>query len=290
MIGDGTSRNASPCLAIDIGATKVDLALVQPDGTLEHRDRLVTAAHLDDLFGAIATRVVALCSRTGTDLIGVACAGPMTGQGELVSPLNIPAWRAFPLRDRLTALVGGRVYIDGDARALALAEGHFGAARGDRSYLSMVVSTGVGGGIVIDGRLLDGDSGNSGHVGHLNVVRDGRTCSCGARGCLEAEVSGWAIEQLTGHPPNEAGDDIRHRTGELVGRAVGSLCSVLDVNRCYVAGSVALGYGAAFFVPANRAARENAQMSYSASLEICPSALGADGPLLGAAMVAWRDS
>ncbi len=106
--------------------------------------------------------------------------------------------------DLLREALGVDVYIDGDARALALAEGAYGGAKDTSSYLSMVVSTGVGGGIVLNGALLDGDTGNAGHVGHLNVVRDGALCSCGAYGCLEAEVSGRAIEERTGRPAEEA--------------------------------------------------------------------------------------
>jgi hypothetical protein len=102
----------------------------------------------------------------------------------------------------------------------------------------MVVSTGVGGGIVLNGQLLDGESGNAGHVGHLTVVANGALCSCGAYGCLEAEASGWAIEARTGRPAREADQATRLRTGELVGRAVGMLSSVLDFRHGYVAGSV----------------------------------------------------
>jgi glucokinase len=188
------------------------------------------------------------------------------------------------LRDAL----GIDVYIDGDARALALAEGVFGGARHVSSYLSMVVSTGVGGGIVLNGELLDGETGNAGHVGHLNVVRDGALCSCGAYGCLEAEVSGHAIEERTGRPAEEADQATRLRTADLVGRAVGTLSSVLDFRHCYIAGSVALGYGDEFFSEANKAARKVAMMSYSHDVEIHRSLLGADGPLLGAALVGWR--
>ncbi len=288
MIGAGASPRASPCLAIDIGATKVDVGLVHRDGTLEYRERIAVDDHPDNLFATIVARAAHLQSRVDSVVVGVACAGPMRGRGESVSPLNMPMWRDFPLRQRLRDVLGDEVYVEGDARSLALAEGAFGAARGDASFLSMVVSTGVGGGIVIDGRLLDGDSGNSGHIGHLNVIPDGSPCSCGSFGCLEAEVSGWAIESRTGRPPIDADEETRRRTGELVGRAVGSLCSVLDINRCYIAGSVALGFSEEFFGAANEAAQAHAQMSYSRSLQIRPSALGSDGPLLGAAMVGWR--
>src|SRR5207248_7729092 len=130
----------------------------------------------------------------------VGCGGPMAPGGEAVSPLNIPAWRDFPLRRRLAELTGLPVFVDNDAKALALGEGWVGAAAGERDFIAMVVSTGVGGGIVLDGRLLDGRDGNAGHIGHVNVEPDGHVCGCGARGCLEAEASGTAIRRITGRP------------------------------------------------------------------------------------------
>ncbi len=153
------------------------------------------------------------------------------------------------------------VEIEGDVRALALAEGAFGAARGVQSYASMVVSTGVGGALVMDGRLVNGDSGNAGHLGHFNVVPDGRRCSCGSTGCLEAEASGWAITEMTGRRPSSPTTTVRTRTATLVGRAIGTLASVLDFNHCYVAGSVALGFGDEFFATANTSARELATIA-----------------------------
>ena len=284
----GGARSASPCLALDIGATKIEAAVVASDGSLQSRDRLDVATSAHELFDAL----VALARRVRADhdvsVIGVGCAGPMTRDGETVSPLNIPTWRSFPLRTLLREALTCEVFVDGDARALALAEGSFGAARGIDSYLSMVVSTGVGGAFVINGRLLDGASGNAGHVGHLNVVTDGALCSCGAYGCLEAEASGWAIEARTGQPASGADHSTRLRTASLVGRAVGTLSSVLDFRHCFIAGSVALGYGDEFFLEANKSARTVAMMSYSHDVEIRRSGLGVDGPLLGAAMVGWR--
>jgi len=287
MTGVGGARRASSCLAVDVGATKAEAALVLPDGSILRRSRLVVADHLDDLIDALTTMARAVRG-DDTTVVGVGCAGPMTRGGESVSPLNIPVWRDFPLRRALREALGTEVFVDGDARALALAEGAFGAARDVSSYLSMVVSTGVGGGLVLNGQLLDGETGNAGHIGHLNVVANGALCACGAYGCLEAEASGRAIEERTGRPADEADQVTRLRTGELVGRAVGSLASVLDFRHCYIAGSVALGFGDEFFAQANKSARATAMMSYSHDLEIRRSRLGSDGPLLGAALVGWR--
>ncbi len=288
MTGSGSAIGAFPCLALDVGATKVDVAVVSPGGRIGERCRVPVTGGGEQLLDAILAEVRARAMAQSVRCVGVGCAGPMTYGGELVSPLNISSWREFPLRRLLRDGLGLEVFVEGDARALALAEGAFGAARHDSSYLSMVVSTGVGGGIVLNGRLLDGDTGNAGHVGHLNVVDGGALCSCGARGCLEAEASGWAIEARTGRPPSEADQQTRFRTAELVGRAIGTLSSVLDFRRCYVAGSVALGYGEEFFATATKSARKSAMMFYSHDVTVLPSGLGRDGPLLGAALVGWR--
>jgi glucokinase len=212
----------------------------------------------------------------------------MVAGGEHVSPLNIPAWREFPLRDRLAEHTGRLAFVDNDAKALALGEGWVGAARGERNYLAMVVSTGVGGGLVIDGRLLDGDSGNAGHIGHVVVEPDGRACACGGRGCLEAEASGTAIRAITGLAPAVASAEIRRRVGMLVGRAVASSVVLLDLRVVVVAGSVALGFGSDFFDAANAELAARARLEYARGVTIRPGGLGADGPLVGAAAVGWR--
>lgn len=288
MTGSGIAGVAIPCLALDIGASKVEVALVSRDGVVQRRGRLSVALNEGHLFDAIVELVDTTIGDINYGEVGVACAGPMTLRGELVSPLNIPEWRDFPLKDRLRGVLGREVSVEGDARALALAEGAFGAATGQRSYLSMVVSTGIGGAFVIDGRLLDGDSGNAGHIGHLNVIPHGRLCSCGSYGCLEAEASGWAIGDMTGRAAEFADTPTRRRCAELVGCAVGTLSAVLDFSHCYVAGSVALGFGDEFFETATKAARKVAMMRYTENLEIKKSGLGNDGPILGAAVVGWR--
>jgi len=202
-----------PVLAIDVGGTKLATALVRADGAIVARRSIPTPATSsgEELFSSLvvlAREVVGHSADRGRDLppdvCGVGCGGPMTPGGEEVSPLNIPAWRRFPLRARLADELGLPTFVDNDAKALALGEGWLGAARGCDDFLAMVVSTGVGGGIVLDGRLLDGAQGNAGHIGHVVVEPDGRPCPCGSRGCLEAEASGPAIEAITGRPPAAA--------------------------------------------------------------------------------------
>ena len=288
MILSGVSPNAAPCLALDIGATKVDAGVVSLDGTILCQERLSVSDYNNDLITPIISMLQQLRSGFDISTLGVGCAGPMTKGGEEVSPLNIPQWRNFPLRSVLQQELAIEVFIEGDARALALAEGVFGAAKNKSSYISMVVSTGIGGGIVMNGKLLDGETGNAGHVGHIIVIPDGSLCSCGAQGCLEAEASGWAIQSSTGTSAKDADSATRYRTADLVGRGIGTLCSVLDISDCYVAGSVALGFGDEFFDIATKSARSIAKLQYSEGIEIQRSGLHDSGPLLGAALVGFR--
>jgi glucokinase len=278
---------SSPILAVDVGGTKVDVGLVTRTGEVLVSERAATA---DDPWPAVAALVplVLAAGHGAPDVVGVGCGGPMTPGGELVSPINIPAWRGFPLKARLAELTGLPVLVDNDAKALALAEGWLGAAAGERDFLAMVVSTGVGGGLVLDGRLLHGEGGNAGHVGHVVVEPDGHLCGCGARGCLEAEASGTAIAAITGRPAAEAGPEVVARTGRLVGRAVASVCALLDLRLTVVAGSVALGFGEPFFAAAQQELDLRLQIEFARGARIVPAGLGARGPLVGAAAVAVR--
>lgn len=282
-------------LALDVGGTKLDAGLVLGDGAVVARDRRATAgADAEDLLAVVVelldgvARDAARAGAPAPVAVGIGCGGPMRDGGALVSPLNIPQWRDFPLRDRVATHLGLPAHLDNDAKALALAEGWLGAAAGETDYLAMVVSTGVGAGIVVDGRLLDGASGNAGHLGHVVVDPLGRVCPCGSRGCLEAQVSGTAISAATGAPAAEAPPEVRTWAGRLVGRAVASAAALLDLRLAVVAGSVALGYGDAFFDAARAEVDRLARIDFARGMRIEPTGCHGDGPLLGAAAVALR--
>ena len=182
-------------LALDIGGTKMAAAIVDTDGQIAARDRIDTSpsADAEGLFAALAEMCASLLNAAPSVAIGVGCGGPMRYPSGAVSPLNIPAWRDFPLRERLASRFGRPTIVDNDAKALALGERWLGAGRGSDNMLGMVVSTGVGGGIILDGQLRHGQSGNAGHVGHIVVWPNGPRCGCGGRGCVEAVASGSGL-------------------------------------------------------------------------------------------------
>jgi glucokinase len=285
---------ADLALAVDIGGTKMAAGLVDLDGTLVERAMRPTRASsgpddAEDLWSDLAGLVEEVAGRVGTGdhlvVCGTGCGGPMSPGGEEVSPLNIAGWRAFPLRARLAGLTGLPTFVDNDAKALALGEGWVGAAVGSSDYMALVVSTGIGGGIVLDGRLLNGRLGNAGHIGHVVVVPDGRACRCGSRGCLEAEASGTALAALTGEPARLASPEWIERTGTLVGRALATAVVLLDLSLTVVSGSVALGFGEPFFRAAQAEMDELCRIEFARGARVVPGALGDRGPLVGAARV-----
>lgn len=289
-------RTRDVILAIDIGSTKFAAGLLSMRGDLIDRSRTETErdvgpqSHFANLVGIVQEQLdrAERHHHVNVRAIGVASAGPIERNCETVSPFGLESWRRFPLRQHLVDLTGLPVYGDLDAKALALAEGWLGAAKGLQSFCAMTVSTGVGGGFVIDGRLLDGASGNAGHVGHVIVEPGGRRCQCGARGCLEAEASGYAIEAITGRPPTEPTYDIMRRTGRLVGRAAGMICNALDLDLVVVGGGVALGFAATFFNAAQEEIDEVAKVGLGARARITPARLGDQGSLIGAGAVGLR--
>ncbi|MFZ9082705.1 MAG: ROK family protein [Ilumatobacteraceae bacterium] len=289
-------------LAIDIGGTKMAVGLVDRSGTLIDRESVRTDRdkRANDLFESLGALIVRQIQR-GVErhgsrivVVGIGSAGPIEPNCASVSPINIPAWQRFPLHEAVADVVrqavGSPVPVFGDldAKAFALAEGWLGAARGVSNFIGMVVSTGIGGGIVVDGELLDGATGNAGHIGHVIVDPEGHRCGCGARGCLEAEASGTAIESITGRPPTEPSYETMQRTGRLVGLAVASTCNLFDLKLAVVGGSVALGFGPTFFAAAQEVLDRECQLSFTRGARIVPARLGDQGPLVGASAIGWR--
>ncbi|MGW4425396.1 ROK family protein [Streptosporangium sp. NPDC004631] len=196
-------------LAVDIGGTKLAAALVDSGGSggsggeIQRARRVATPPGGDApaLWKTLVELIDSVLDGSAAEGVGVGCGGPMSWPDGVVSPLNIPGWRGFPLRAGLVERFPGvPVRIHNDAVCVAVAEHWRGAGRGSANMLGMVVSTGVGGGLVLGDRLIHGGSGNAGHIGHIVVEPGGPACGCGGRGCLEAIARGpalaaWALEQ-----------------------------------------------------------------------------------------------
>ncbi len=273
-------------LAVDIGGTKLSVGVVSGSGEILSHGRALTPQ--TQVWSTLSELIASQMAASEVELVacGVGCGGPMSPNGDFVSTLHIPEWRDFPLRSSLEKLVQMPVYIDGDAKALVQGEVWCGAVAGQTDVVGMVVSTGVGGGIISGGKVLDGRSGNAGHIGHVIVVPDGRLCACGSRGCLEAHASGRSIEAITGKPAAQASQQVVQETGRLVARALVSVGATLDVRSAVIAGSVALGFGAPFFEAVQSELDRSAKIGFIDGFKVCPAGLGPLSPLVGAAAVA----
>jgi glucokinase len=296
-------------VAVDIGGTKLAAGVVDSTGRVWHSARVPTPVGADGaaLWAALAglvetvTAVAATAGAPPPGGVGVGCGGPMRWPQGLVSPLNIPGWREFPLRERLADLLDlGPVRVHNDAIALAVAEHWRGAAAGTRDALGMVVSTGVGGGLVLGGRVVDGASGNAGHIGHVVVDPAGPDCACGGRGCLEAIASGprtiaWALANgwRCAVPDGrvlvadaQAGDPVAvaalARAGAAVGVGIASALALCDVQVVVVGGGLAAA-GDLLLGPLRDALARHARLGFTRAVPVVGSALGSDAGLIGAA-------
>ena len=184
--------------AVDIGGTKVAVGVADAAGRLVASTSFPTLPERgpEAVLGETASRLRGLALAEGATLaaVGVGCIGPLDPRsGTLMNPPNFPGWSYVPVKATLERALGAPVTIDNDANVAALAEYRQGAGRGARVMVYATVSTGIGGGLVIDGRLLHGIGGAAGEFGHQTIRPDGPLCGCGNRGCLEAMASGTAI-------------------------------------------------------------------------------------------------
>ncbi|MCO5971761.1 ROK family protein [Actinoallomurus soli] len=295
----------SAVLAVDIGGTKLAAALVEPDGRLRgHAVRPTPRGDTETVWAALAAVVGEALGEETVTAAGIGSAGPLDAVAGTVSPVNIRSWREFPVRDRLAALLGGPpVTLANDAVAGAVAEYRHGAGRGSRAMLGMVVSTGVGGGLILDGRVYAGPTGNAGHVGHTVVDLNGEPCPCGSRGCVETLTSGpamvrWALGNGWTHPaPDGAALAADARTGHPVAVAaferacrglaagIASAAALCDLDRVVIGGGVSRSWDV-LEPPLVRAMGDYAGLAFVRRVAVVPSELGAEAGLLGAAALA----
>jgi len=291
-------------LTLDIGGTKIAVGIVDIDGTLVHQGKLPTPdGDAEAVWTVVDTLVTeALAEARGRVRgVGVSSAGPIDLSTGTVSPINIVEWQRFPIVERVSALTGAPVRLGGDGLCMALGERWRGAGRGAQFLLGMVVSTGVGGGLVLDGAPYDGRTGNAGHVGHVVVDPDGGPCSCGGRGCVETIAAGprmaqWARENGWDAPPQAdakeladaaiAGNAVAlqafRRGATAVAAMIASVGAVCDVDLVVIGGGVAKS-GALLFDPLREALKSYARLDFIRDLRVLPAELGGDAGLVGAA-------
>ncbi|MGW5637857.1 ROK family protein [Streptomyces sp. NPDC003832] len=302
--------------ALDIGGTKIAGALVDGRGMILARAQRPTPAREggDTVMGAVEAVLGELTSSplwAGVSALGIGSAGPVDASAGTVSPVNVPGWRGFPLVRRVREAVGGLpVELIGDGVAITAAEHWQGAARGHDNALCMVVSTGVGGGLVLNGRLHSGPTGNAGHIGHISVDLDGDLCPCGARGCVERIASGPNIARRAldnGWLPGpggdtsaaavaeaaRAGDPVAVASFERAARAlaagIAATATLVEIDIAVIGGGVGKA-GDVLLAPLRQALGDYATLSFVQRLTVTPAQMGTDAGLVGAAAAALTRS
>jgi len=299
-------------IGVDVGGTKLATVLATRTGEIVHKVRLPTEAERGPEFGV--ARLLSMVQRNLDEAgvcsedvigIGVACGSPMDAErGIILGPPNLQTWNPVPIVDRLQAEFGIYAQLENDANAGALAEWLFGAGKGRRHVVYMTMGTGIGGGLILDGRLYRGANGNAGEVGHMRVVdRGGPLCGCGKRGCLEAFCSGPSIARRTREALRDAptsriaalagraedttaehlfaaareGDALALRlvdeTAHYMGVGLANIIQALNPE-VIVLGTIATAQGDFFLDRVRRVVRQETWPQMSGVVEILPSPLG----------------
>ncbi len=304
-------------IGIDLGGTNVRAGVVMPDGTIVGRDSRPTEVHVSEEHSIRQIVDSAHAAVDGVDLnggrlcgVGIGAPGPLDiFTGLVLSPVNFPTWGTVPLVEILTNEFDGIPgALDNDANVVAYGENWLGAGRDTDNFLCITLGTGVGGGVVCEGRLLHGFDGNAAEIGHVSINFDGPPCNCGSVGCLELYCSATAIvrrtraamqvenpdtvlqiEGLTARKIAEAaqnGDEFARGVYDEAGHCLGM--GIISAVALYNSEIVAIGGGVAhagelIFGPTRRTFRKYGYPSLRDKLRIEPMRLGDDAAILGAA-------
>lgn len=305
-------------LGLDIGGTKLAVGVVTSDGkvhgtivepTRREEGPEAVISRLFDM-GRRAMQAAQLSSPVAG--VGIACGGPLdSAAGVVLRPIHLPSWVDVPLAHLARTEFGVPAFLENDATAAAIAEHRFGAGKGARTMLYLTISTGVGGGFIIDGAVYGGAAGNGGEPGHIVVRPDGRACPCGRRGCLESYVSGTAIAKraaeglrsgqpslLAGVEPLTAADvtaavaqgdafarSIWDETTQVLGQGLTDLVNVFEPELLVLGGGVTRA-GAMLLDPVAEVVAREAMRPAAQAVTVRLTGLGDAVGIVGAGVVA----
>lgn len=311
-------------IGVDLGGTNIVVGAMSADGSREYAmHEIPTRASLGA--DAVVERIVQLIERVAAETmaatgapreaflgLGIGSPGPLDREKGLVIVTPNLGWRDFPLRDRVSEAVGMPATLDNDANCATLGEWWLGAAKGGRNVIGLTIGTGIGGGLILDGRLYHGASDAAGEIGHATIESTGRRCGCGNYGCLEAYASGPAIaerarEALAGGEPSAmpamvGGDlsrltaalvyqsardgdrlaqEVVRETARLLGAGVANLLNIFNPDVVVLAGGVTQA-GDALFEPMRAEVRRRAFKPAVDACRIVPGALQGKAGVVGA--------
>lgn len=283
--------------AVDIGGTRTKIGIVADDGSVVRNDAIGTSAAGDPepLVASIAATLRPMIAAAGSVVgIGVSVAGFLDREhGVMIENANLPKLCGFPLRRALMERLSLECRLEVDSNAAVLAEHRFGTGKGASRLLGVTVGTGLGGGVIIDGALLRYTGECAGDIGHIIVDPDGRLCTCGAHGCLEAMVCTAALSERAGgrrtrdvvnaaHRGEKRAAEALAETGRWLGLGLASLAPLFAPERIVVGGGVAAA-GELLLEPARESFREHAAPGFRDRIEIVGSTFNGREGMIGAA-------
>lgn len=314
-----------PVIAIDLGGTKIACGIISDSCQVLARECYPTLA--DEGVDSVIARIISAVEQTilprGITLsqlcgISIAAAGAIDAPGGVIalSP-NLPGWRDIPLRDIIRERLGIKTWLVNDTNAAALAEHQLGAGQGIKNLIYLTVGTGIGGAVILGGRLYTGASGSAGEIGHMTIEANGLRCKCGNIGCLETLASGTAVareairrvsrgegssltEIVAGkigsitaeHVAMAARDgdclarDVINKVATYLGVGLVNLVNIFNPEMIIIGGGLAK-MGDLLLSPARQVVREKAFAVSAAAVCIVPTQLGDDAGILGAAIFAF---
>jgi glucokinase len=305
-------------VAVDIGGTHIRVAVYEPDSTtpLNHQ-RTRSLATEPGVYDRLEQAVESVWPREKVAAIGIASPGPLDPYaGTILATPNIPEWKNFPLTAKLSQHFGVPAFLDNDANMAGLAEWRYGAGKGHDNLVYLTISTGIGGGVITSGCLLQGFRGMGAELGHMIIDPEGPLCGCGHRGHVESFCSGPSIaryvkEQIEAGQPStlraqpglsaaliaeaaRAGDALAisafERAGHYLGIGVANYLAIFDPSILIFGGGVSQA-GDYLFKPFEESLRKHTFHShYLDNLVITRAALGDDAGLLGALALARMKS
>jgi glucokinase len=314
-------------LGIDLGGSKILTAVVDPQGRILSSDESVTPATegrdlviqaiVDSAHGALEQASVSISE---ISVVGIGAPGISNPEaGILFTSPNLPGWRNVLLRDIIQDKLGAKAFLINDANAAALGEFYFGAARGARNFIYITLSTGIGGGIVIDGEIYAGAIGTAGEIGHMTIDDNGPICNCGNRGCWETLASGTALAREARRRIGEGvrtdilkyvNDDLEKvnaqvihiaalqgdklakkliaRAGHYIGVGLTNLINIFNPELIVIGGGLS-NMGDMLLAPAFKTAGQRAYKEAFQAVRFAAAELGRNSGALGAAAFALQE-
>lgn len=296
-------------LGIDVGATKIAVGLISPTGEIKSRTEIPSQTKDSDLLNAnLKLAIESQLEQPGVAVkaVGIGSAGPIDIEHGTIKPVNIKHWQDFSLTDFVSKVSGiDNVVLVGDASAMTFAETKIGAAKNSLNVLGIVVSTGIGGGLVIDGRHHIGYTGNASFIGHNVVQMDGPLCACGSHGCVEVYSSGpsmakWAssngLQMKNDSSFHELADQARaanpiaraaiERGTEALAVSLANAVAMIDLELIVVGGGVMNAADIYWDSLESKFNTHQSRLGFSRNCQLIKAELGGDSGLVGAGLIA----